>query len=207
MRRPDPRQPHALRQHGRAAQIFLRQHCRLMALGRARRQTRRRIHLDQLTAWRPRNHAAVHDAAPAASRHVDRGPALYGTRLDGDVIRRHAIRAEPPRRPQQRPQTRRHRKAALPGAGCTRRGCGQTIAHGMSLRFSGRSLTLIALATLGLWMLLWLGWFTLSVPSQRATWLVLALVPLFLVSVFVAGDKKNGFAWCGFLSLGYFAQD
>lgn len=76
----------------------------------------------------------------------------------------------------------------------------------MSLRFSGRSLTLIALATLGLWLLLWLGWFTQSVPSQRATWLVLALVPLILVSVFVAGDKKNGFAWCGFLSLGYFAQ-
>lgn len=76
----------------------------------------------------------------------------------------------------------------------------------MSLRFSGRGLTLIALAALGLWLLLWLGWLTQAAFSQRALWLVLALAPLIIVSVFVATDKKNGFAWCGFLSLGYFAQ-
>lgn len=76
----------------------------------------------------------------------------------------------------------------------------------MSLRFSGRGLTLIALAALGLWLLLWLGWLTQAVLSQRALWLVLALAPLIIVSVFVADDKKHGFAWCGFLSLGYFAQ-
>lgn len=76
----------------------------------------------------------------------------------------------------------------------------------MSLHFSGRSLTLTALAVLGLWLLLWLGWLTQATLSQRALWSVLALTPLISVSVFVAADKKNGFAWCGFLSLGYFAQ-
>lgn len=76
----------------------------------------------------------------------------------------------------------------------------------MSLRFSGRGLTLMALAALGLWLLLWLGWLTQATLSQRALWLVLALAPLIIVGVFVADDKKHGFAWCGFLSLGYFAQ-
>ena len=76
----------------------------------------------------------------------------------------------------------------------------------MRLRFSGRGLTLAAGAALGLWLLLWLGWWTPATGRQRAIWLVLALVPLAFVTSFVARNSKSGFVWGGFVSLGYFAQ-
>ena len=76
----------------------------------------------------------------------------------------------------------------------------------MSLRFSGRGLTLGALGALGLWLALWLGWWTHATAGERVLWLLLTLVPLVIVTLFVARNVKGGFAWCGFLSLGYFAQ-
>lgn len=76
----------------------------------------------------------------------------------------------------------------------------------MSLRFSGRGLTLAALIVLAVWLLLWLGWWTQATASQRAIWVALVLVPLVIVFFFVVRDVKSGFVWCGFVSLGYFAQ-
>lgn len=76
----------------------------------------------------------------------------------------------------------------------------------MSLRFSGRGLTLGALVALGVWLLLWLGWWTRATAGEHALWLVLALVPLVSVTWFVLRDVWGGFVWCGFVSLGYFAQ-
>lgn len=75
-----------------------------------------------------------------------------------------------------------------------------------NFRFSGRGLSLTALILLALWLLLWLGWLTHATIGERAVWLVLALVPLAVVSYFVSCNSKSGFAWCGFLSLAYFAQ-
>lgn len=76
----------------------------------------------------------------------------------------------------------------------------------MNLRFSGRGLTLGALVALGIWLVLWLGWWTRATASERVLWLILALAPLVIVSFFVVRNVKSGFVWCGFLSLGYFAQ-
>jgi len=76
----------------------------------------------------------------------------------------------------------------------------------MKLRLSGRGLTLAAAAALGLWLLLWLGWWTQASGKQRVIWLALALVPLVSVALFVVRNSKGGFVWSGFLSLGYFAQ-
>lgn len=76
----------------------------------------------------------------------------------------------------------------------------------MSLRFSGRGLTLGALGALGVWLLLWLGWWTQATAGEHVLWLVLALAPLIIVTLFVLRDVQGGFAWCGFVSLGYFAQ-
>ncbi|MGH8397704.1 MAG: DUF2069 domain-containing protein [Gammaproteobacteria bacterium] len=76
----------------------------------------------------------------------------------------------------------------------------------MNLRFNSRSLTLAALTVLGLWLLLWLGFLTHAGMQERIVWLILALVPLVIVSFFVLRNLKGGFVWCGFISLGYFAQ-
>lgn len=76
----------------------------------------------------------------------------------------------------------------------------------MSPRFSGRGLTLAALTLLGLWLLLWFAWLTHATSGERTAWLVLALAPLVIVTLLVARDVKSGFVWCGFMSLGYFAQ-
>lgn len=76
----------------------------------------------------------------------------------------------------------------------------------MNVRLSGRALTLTALTLIGIWLLLWLGLLTQATPAERITWLVLALIPLVIVAAFVARNIKSGFVWCGFVSLGYFAQ-
>ncbi|MGH8379026.1 MAG: DUF2069 domain-containing protein [Gammaproteobacteria bacterium] len=76
----------------------------------------------------------------------------------------------------------------------------------MKLRFSGHSLTLTTLVLLGLWLLMWLGYFTHTRMQERIVWLILALTPLMIVSYFVLRNLKSGFVWCGFISLGYFAQ-
>src|SRR5574337_1083334 len=206
MRRIGARQSHAFWQHGCPAQVFLRRYRQPVAVGRAGRQTRGRVHLHQLVARRTGNHALVHDVAVAASRHADHGSALHRARLDGNHGGRHALRTESPRRHQQRPQARRRGKAALPGARRARGGRGETPASQMSVRFSGRSLTLGALGALGVWLALWLGWWTHATASQHALWLVLALAPLVMVTLFVVRGAQGGFVWCGFVSLGYFAQ-
>ncbi|MGB9429336.1 MAG: DUF2069 domain-containing protein [Gammaproteobacteria bacterium] len=76
----------------------------------------------------------------------------------------------------------------------------------MNLHFTGRTLSLTALMLLGLWLLLWLGFLTRAGMRERALWLVLALLPVIIVSYFVWHNLKSGFAWSGFISLGYFAQ-
>jgi uncharacterized membrane protein len=45
-----------------------------------------------------------------------------------------------------------------------------------------------------------------AAPAQHALWLSLALLPLLIVMVAVWHDTKGGYAWSGFLSLGYLAQ-
>lgn len=76
----------------------------------------------------------------------------------------------------------------------------------MNLRISGRGMTLIALGALGIWLLFWLGWWSRATANQHVTWVMLALAPLIIVTIFVVRDLKYGFVWCGFVSLGYFAQ-
>ena len=76
----------------------------------------------------------------------------------------------------------------------------------MSLRFTGRNLTLAALALLLLWLIFWLGWLVATSPAEHALWLALALPPIIIVAMAVRRDIKGGYVWCGFVSLGYFAQ-
>jgi len=76
----------------------------------------------------------------------------------------------------------------------------------MKLRLTGRALSLGALVLLGLWLLVWLGLLTQATAAERITWLVLALIPIAIIAYFVARNIKSGFVWCGFVSLGYFAQ-
>lgn len=76
----------------------------------------------------------------------------------------------------------------------------------MNLRFTGQALSLTALTLLGLWLFVWLGLLTQATPSEHSLWLVLALAPLVILGYFVSRNSQNGYAWCGFLSLAYFAQ-
>lgn len=76
----------------------------------------------------------------------------------------------------------------------------------MNRHVSGRNLTLAAMFLLGFWLLLWLGFLARAGAEERALWLSLAMLPLIIVGLFVFGDYPGGYAWCGFLSLGYFAQ-
>lgn len=76
----------------------------------------------------------------------------------------------------------------------------------MTVRLTGRALTLAALVLLFLWLILWLGFLSRTGAAERGAWLVLALLPLLIVGYGVARDFKGGYVWCGFLSLGYFAQ-
>jgi uncharacterized membrane protein len=70
----------------------------------------------------------------------------------------------------------------------------------------GRAPVIAALAVLFLWLAFWLGALATATLPQRALWLMLALVPLLIVVIAVWRDRKGGYAWCGFLSLGYLAQ-
>jgi len=76
----------------------------------------------------------------------------------------------------------------------------------MNFRFSGRMLALAAMGVLVIWLLVWLGLLTYADTQERVLWLVLALLPLAPVGYFLWRDRKGGYAWCGFLALGYFAQ-
>ena len=76
----------------------------------------------------------------------------------------------------------------------------------MKLRYSGRVLVLAAGAVLAIWLCLWQGVLTQANLNARAAWLGLALLPLLLVAYPAWRGHKGGFAWCGFLALGYFAQ-
>lgn len=57
-----------------------------------------------------------------------------------------------------------------------------------------------------IWLCVWLGLLTYADRQQRILWLALALLPLVIVGYHVWRYRKSGFAWCGFMSLGYFAQ-
>lgn len=70
----------------------------------------------------------------------------------------------------------------------------------------GRTPVIATVAALALWLLCWLGVLTTAAAPQRTFWLTLALAPLLIVAIAVWRDKKAGYAWCGFLSLGYLAQ-
>ncbi len=76
----------------------------------------------------------------------------------------------------------------------------------MNARFSGRGLVLSAMVLLVVWLCIWLGFLTVAGPHHRILWLCLALLPLLLVAYPVWDNRKSGFAWCGFMALGYFAQ-
>lgn len=76
----------------------------------------------------------------------------------------------------------------------------------MNLRISGHMLTLAAMGALMIWLCVWLGLLTDADRQQRILWLALALLPLVIVGYHVWRDRKSGFAWCGFMALGYFAQ-
>lgn len=71
---------------------------------------------------------------------------------------------------------------------------------------TGRAPVLAVLGILGLWLVIWLVGLTDAMPAQHVLWLSLALIPLLSVAVGVWLDVKAGYAWCGFLSLGYLAQ-
>lgn len=71
---------------------------------------------------------------------------------------------------------------------------------------AGRIPVLAVLGGLLLWLVIWLGMLTTATPAQRVLWLTLALMPLLIVVLGVWRDAKSGYAWCGFLSLGYLAQ-
>lgn len=76
----------------------------------------------------------------------------------------------------------------------------------MMLLRAGRMPVFSVLGALFLWLAIWLGALAVASPAQRAVWLMLALLPLLIVALPVWRNKKGGYAWCGFLSLGYLAQ-
>ncbi|MGH8371667.1 MAG: DUF2069 domain-containing protein [Gammaproteobacteria bacterium] len=76
----------------------------------------------------------------------------------------------------------------------------------MKLFLAGRAPALSILGSLMLWLTIWIGILTRATPAQHVFWLLLALVPLLIVAAAVWLDVKGGYAWCGFLSLGYLAQ-
>ncbi|MDE2235077.1 MAG: DUF2069 domain-containing protein [Gammaproteobacteria bacterium] len=76
----------------------------------------------------------------------------------------------------------------------------------MKAHFSGRALALSAMVLLAAWLCLWLVALTQANIRERVVWMSLALLPLLLVAYPVWRGQKAGFAWCGFLALGYFAQ-
>ena len=74
-----------------------------------------------------------------------------------------------------------------------------------SLR-AGRAPVLSVLGALSVWLVIWLGVLAVATPAQHILWLGLALLPILIVAWPVWRDRKGGYAWCGFLSLGYLAQ-
>lgn len=76
----------------------------------------------------------------------------------------------------------------------------------MKLRFSGRLLARAAFMMLASWIALWLGVLAGAPPNVRLIWAALSLLPLVLLAPFLFRGTKAGYAWGGFLSLGYFAQ-
>ncbi|KAF1852339.1 hypothetical protein Lal_00037067 [Lupinus albus] len=95
MRRPGPGFAHALWQHGSGHEVFLGWHFAAVALRRPGRQAGLRLHLHRQPAWRPGIDALEHDAAAAAPRHAHCGPALFASRTDEHLQRRHALRCQP----------------------------------------------------------------------------------------------------------------
>ncbi len=93
LRRPDPRQPDPLREHGRPAEVLPRRHRRGMALRRPQRHTGWRIHVDEQPARGAGDDAAVDGAAPAPPRRVARRRALQRGRPRPDAHRRNAYGA------------------------------------------------------------------------------------------------------------------
>ncbi|HET7570434.1 MAG TPA: DUF2069 domain-containing protein [Gammaproteobacteria bacterium] len=69
-----------------------------------------------------------------------------------------------------------------------------------------RTLTLAAIAALGIWLLAWFGW--LSPPHTLAAPLAMALsvLPLVIVAWPLIRDRAAAYAWCGFIALGYMAH-
>ena len=76
----------------------------------------------------------------------------------------------------------------------------------MSLRFTGRLLARGTFLALALWLALWLGVLATAPASVRLVWAGVSLLPLALLAPFLFRGTKTGYAWAGFLSLGYFAQ-
>lgn len=76
----------------------------------------------------------------------------------------------------------------------------------MTLRYSGRLLVRGAYTLLAGWLVVWLALLGNAPLPVRLTWSAVSLLPLAVLAPFLFRGSKGGYAWAGFLSLGYFAQ-
>jgi uncharacterized membrane protein len=73
-------------------------------------------------------------------------------------------------------------------------------------RLTGRLLVRSAFLLLSLWLAVWLGLLGNAPVDVRLVWAAVSLLPLAVLAPFLFRSLKLGYAWSGFLSLGYFAQ-
>lgn len=76
----------------------------------------------------------------------------------------------------------------------------------MTLRFTGRVLVTAAFIALAAWLAVWLLLLAHGDLHIRLLWAAASLAPLALLAPVLLAGRKAGYAWAGFLSLGYFAE-
>lgn len=69
-----------------------------------------------------------------------------------------------------------------------------------------RALTLFAGAGLLVWLTLWFGWLAPPRSLSPAFAASIAVFPLLAVAYPLIADRRAGYAWCGFIALGYMAH-
>lgn len=69
-----------------------------------------------------------------------------------------------------------------------------------------RVLTLITGSALAAWFAIWFGWLAPPEVLAPVAAVAIALIPLALIAYPLARDRMAGYAWCGFITLGYMAQ-
>ena len=187
MRGPDPRQPHALRQHGRAAEAFHRRPRRRMGERHAGRQARGGVHLDRDHARRPGSDAAVDDVAAAAPRLRGRRHSVH--RAGADMPR--AAAARPTARATS-PACRTIRSPSDDEAQLAR-ALGRRIAQ-LAAKVAHDALSVAHRA--GAWRcsalsVLFVALVPRRPPPPGARWLVFALPPLLLLVGVLRGARKR----------------